>query len=312
MDAKGGNGTASSRRRIVIASTAFLLAQGRTRASARTRADPRMSILSPALQPGVTLLSAPIELAGDWGGMIPNSAVQVLELMRRACLEDVRLVSDRQPTRIRVDEHTSGPPAVWLHADGSTTAWIVVDIGERAWAQLAYQFGHELGHVAANSWLPHAVPKGPCQWLEEALVEAFSLRGLGRLGATWRRTPPFPGDNAYGEAITAYRSKILEDYRRLAADQGGLGDARAWFARHRARIEAGDGLNAYARAASLLILAEYERAPACLAAIGALNRWPGRTALPLGDYLDQWKASCIELSASTQLPAFLMSQFKPG
>src|ERR1700720_4434692 len=57
-----------------------------------------------------------------------------------------------------------------------------VDIGEGDWSKLAYQFGHELGHVMANSWQPHAKPKVPCQWLEEALVEALSTlaRGIGR------------------------------------------------------------------------------------------------------------------------------------
>ena len=33
-----------------------------------------MVILSPPLVPGVTLLSAPVELAGNWGEMIPHSA----------------------------------------------------------------------------------------------------------------------------------------------------------------------------------------------------------------------------------------------
>ena len=60
-------------------------------------------------------------------------------------------------------------------------AWIIVDVGTRDWCNLAYQFGHELGHVVANSWARDAKPGGPCQWLEEALVEAFSFRGLGRL-----------------------------------------------------------------------------------------------------------------------------------
>jgi hypothetical protein len=62
-------------------------------------------------------------------------------------LQGVRLVSDRQPTRLRVDEHNAGPPAVWLHDDGSTTAWVIVDIGQQAWSQLAYQFGHEGGQL---------------------------------------------------------------------------------------------------------------------------------------------------------------------
>src|SRR5262249_21381438 len=127
------------------------------------------------------LLTGPIELTGDWGRMIPNSALQVVERMRAACFDGFRLVSDDQPERLRVEERTSGPPLIWLPADGTKIAWIVVDIGERDWSRLAYQFGHELGHVTANSWRPDAKPGGPCQWLEEALVEAFSLRGLALL-----------------------------------------------------------------------------------------------------------------------------------
>ena len=94
-----------------------------------------MAQLSPPIEQAPTLLSAPIELAGDWGHMLPRSADQVVERMRHACLDGVALVSDRQPTRLRVDEHTSGPPAVWLHPDGSSMAWIIVDIGERDWSQ---------------------------------------------------------------------------------------------------------------------------------------------------------------------------------
>jgi hypothetical protein len=84
--------------------------------------------LSPPIEPAPTLLSAPIELAGNWGHMLHSSAKQVVERMRHACFDGVHLVSDRQPTRLRVHAHTSGSPAVWLHPDGSTLAWIIVDI----------------------------------------------------------------------------------------------------------------------------------------------------------------------------------------
>lgn len=264
-----------------------------------------MTLLSPPIEPGVTLLSAPLELAGDWGHMLPHAADQVLERMRHACLDGVRLVSDRQPTRLRVDEHTSGSPAVWLHPDGSTTAWVIVDIGERAWSQLAYQFGHELGHVLANSWQPHARPAAPCQWLEEAIVEAFSLRGLSRLAQSWTQNPPFANDNAYGEAIAEYRENIIQNYARLAAEQGTIDDFGKWFEVHRAEIEAAGGLHAFARAASLVILAEYERVPNCVEAVGALNRWPGRSGIPIAEYLHEWEASCVELRASTALPVYV-------
>ena len=36
---------------------------------------------------------------------------------------------------------------------------------------LAYQFGHELGHVTANSWQPSGKPQLPSQWLGEAPAE---------------------------------------------------------------------------------------------------------------------------------------------
>jgi len=261
-------------------------------------------LLSPPIEQAPTLLSAPIELAGDWGHMLPRAADQVVERMRHSCLDGVRLVSDRQPTRLRVDEHTSGPPAIWLHPDGSTMAWIIVDISERDWSKLAYQFGHELGHVMANSWQPHAKPGPPCQWLEEAMVEAFSLRGLGRLAESWKQNPPFAGDNAFGNAIAQYRQNIVKNYTALADQQGLTKNAAAWFSGHRREIEI-PGLNSFAQAASVSILAEYERVPSCVEALGALNRWPGRTGVPINDYFHQWEASCAELQASPALPKYL-------
>jgi hypothetical protein len=252
----------------------------------------------------VTLLSAPVELIGDWGHMIPGAVAKIVDRMRHVCLDEVRLVSDRQPIGVRVDEHTSGNPAIWLHSDHPGTAWIIVDIGERDWSRLAYQFGHELGHVMANSWQPAAKPASPCQWLEEAMVEAFSIRGLGRLAESWKQNPPFANDGGFSAAIADYRQKIIERYSGLAREQGGVRHFGVWFRDHRGEVEAGS-LTPFAQAASLIILAEYERAPDCVEALGALNRWPGRSGVPIEDYFHLWETSCAELSASTALPARL-------
>jgi hypothetical protein len=249
----------------------------------------------------VTLLSAPIEMTGNWENMIPGSAAKVVNRMRSACLADVRLLSDRQPQAVRVDEHTSGVPSIWLHpGQADRTAWIIVDIGDRDWSKLAYQFGHELGHVLANSWRSDARPAPPCQWIEEALVEAFSIFGLARLAESWKRDPPFPDDNGFGQAIATYRQNIINDYRRLAGEQG-ASDFRQWFARNRSGVEAGP-LTDFAKAASLTMLAIYEEAPSCIEALGALNRWPARSGAPIEDYFRLWLASCVELSASAVLP----------
>ena len=250
----------------------------------------------------LTLASVPIEVTGDWAGSLPRSALTVVTRMREVSLAGVRLLSDRQPGMLRVDSHTSGPPAVWLHFDGTPIAWVIVDVGTRDWSQLAYQFGHELGHVLANSWGPDAKPANPCQWLEEALVELFSIRGLGLLADSWERDPPFTGDAAFGGAIRRYRDDLLTKYRAFAADFGADRGLPAWFQARRGALETDGGVTGPAREAVFTMVAELRDDPAAVEALGALNRWPGRTGVPMEDYLRRWRQSCAELGASELLP----------
>src|SRR6266852_6465476 len=220
----------------------------------------------------MTLLSAPLELMGDWGGSPPGAVSTVLTRVREVALSGVRLLSDQQPDRLRVDEHQSGSPAIWLHADPPRTAWIIVDIGARDWCKLAYQFGHELGHVLCNSWGPLAKPQPPCQWLEEALAEAFSIRALARLATSWEETPPFAGDAHFAAAIRAYRAAIIEKYQKTAVPDGDIG---RWFREYRNLLP--QGVSEAEGPAILSILAEFERDPGCVEDLGAVNRWPART-----------------------------------
>ena len=247
------------------------------------------------------LLSDPIEVTGDWGKSLPASALAVITRMRDVCLSGVSLVSDRQPERIRVDSHQSGPPSIWLHFDRTRIAWIIVDVGERDWSRLAYQFGHELGHVLCNSWSAPANGDGPCRWLEEAMVEAFSLRGLGLLATSWEQNPPFPGDNAFGGAIRQYRQTTIANYAK-AADPTSYKDLADWYRRRRPAIESNHGLGPTEAPGILAILDELERDDRCVVDMGALNRWPERGNLPLDVYLSRWQSSCAKLGAPGVLP----------
>jgi hypothetical protein len=224
-----------------------------------------------------TLASAPIELHGDWAGSLPQAALLVVSRMREVCLADVRLLSDRQPDRLRVDNHTSGSPAVWLHFDGTSIAWIIVDIGTSDWSKLAYQFGHELGHVLCNSWGPDAKPQNSCQWLEEALVESFSIHSLGKLADSWAANPPISGDAAFAGAIRQYRDNLVAQYRTIATEQGATRSLAAWFQASRGALATDGGVAGPARGAIFSVLGELDADPAGTEAFGALNRWPGRS-----------------------------------
>lgn len=249
-----------------------------------------------------TILTAPLELVGNWRELAAQDAGAVIALMRAACLEGIELRSDRQPTAMRVDDHSSGPPAIWLHTDIPTTAWIIVDVGTRDWCNLAYQFGHELGHVLANSWTRDAAPRNPTQWLEEAVVEAFSLRGLGKLADRWEASPPFPHDHAYAGAIREYRAKLLAPDQEVAAGQGAETDFAAWFQRQSAGFAEHGGVDT-AKPAVPAMLRLLEADDGTVGDIGAMNRWPERTSLAAPDYLKRWQASCVELGLPGTLPA---------
>ncbi|MBO0711325.1 MAG: hypothetical protein J2P47_08645 [Acetobacteraceae bacterium] len=240
-------------------------------------------------------------MEGNWGRSLPSSAATVVSRMREACLAGVRLLSDRQPDALRVEDRMSGPPNVWLHNDAGRMAWIVVDIAERAWCQLAYQFGHELGHVLANSWGPDSKPRPPCQWLEEDLVEAFSLRGLGKLADSWEQRPVF-NDRAYANAVRQYRQNVIENYQTMASGRLRDSGLAVWFREARSALEAQGGLVGPGLAAVPTIVHELEADPRRVEDIGALNRWEDRSAVPIEQYMRLWATSCREIGAAGGLP----------
>jgi len=247
------------------------------------------------------LLSAPLELGGEWGESPERAALVVLSRAREVCLSGIRLLSDQQPERLRVDNHSSGLPHIWLHLDQPGTAWIVVDIGTRDWCKLAYQFGHELGHVLCNSWRWGDNPRPPSQWLEESIAEAFSLRGLALLAASWRENPPFLNDSAFAEAIRQYRANLLAAYRKAAEI-----DLADWL---RAGQPMSENPAASKGPAVAPILASLEHDERCVEDMGALNRWPERTGLPIKEYLRLWEKSCKEIGTSGLLPTQVRDLF---
>lgn len=254
----------------------------------------------PSLASNPGLASAPLEVRGDWRGSLVTSVKQVLARMRDICLSGIPLLSDKQPSHICVENRDSGYPAIWLHFDAVPMAWIRVNVGDRDWCKLSYQFGHELGHVLANSWGPDAKPAPPCQWLEEHLVEAFSLRGLGRLADSWARRPPFVNDSPFASSIHRYREDLIARYARNAAQSGAEINPRKWFSERRAELELNERPIFETGELVIFFLAALE-SDAAVADLGALNRWPRRSALDLSSYLDAWSASCIEVGSNGKL-----------
>jgi hypothetical protein len=247
------------------------------------------------------LLTAPLELTGDWRESPPDSVMRVVSRVRDVALSGFPLLSDRQPKRIRIESRGADFPAIWLHNEDADLAWVLVVIGPRNWSQLSYQFGHELGHVLCNSWDRLAIPSAPCQWLEESLAEAFTLRGLGLLAASWERDPPLANDAGYAKEVRYQREYCIKPYAAKAQNES----CAAWFHQARATLDRQGGESSAEGPATLEILAELEKNEASVADLGALNRWPGRSGVALEDYLTLWEQSCAEIGAPGRLPKML-------
>jgi hypothetical protein len=256
-----------------------------------------------ASEPNTSLRSAPVELGGIWRSSPADAVLRVLVRMRQVSLEGLRLISDRQPGQLYVENHPTGSPAVWLHNDRTDVAWIIVDIGPRDWCKLSYQFGHELGHVLCNSWDARSKPRPPCQWLEESMVEAFSLRGLGLLAASWEMNPPFAGDSGFAAAIRQYRQNVLSNYIRAGGQTSDV-EIGSWFRASRSTLES-SALSGIEGPLIIRIVNELERDKDCVVDLGALNRWPSRSGIPLEEYLKLWGRSCVEVHGFGRLPMWL-------
>lgn len=261
-----------------------------------------------AIRRDPNLRNAPIEISGDWGGADENDPRAVIVRARQACLSRVRLVSDRQPSRLRVEDQASGPPHIWLHDDQPETAWIVVDIAPLHWSQLAYQFGHELGHVLCNSWVQDANLKPPSRWLEEAMAEAFSIRGLGLLADSWQRRPPFPNNSAYADSLRKYRDDLIAKYRSANGDSLTV-DVVAWFHQNRPALDRAQGVGPSEGMAIVAIANLFDADPDCVCDLGAVNRWPERSSVPIERYLQLWQESCAELRSPGVLPVRIRQLF---
>ena len=97
-----------------------------------------------------------------------------------------------------------------------------------------------------------------------------------------------------------YREFLIGGYRNGAA--GSNQWLNGWFADSRTAVESWLGGRPAAGPALLMILGELVRDNGCVEDLAALNRWHGRAAVPLEDYLRLWAESCAELGMPGRLP----------
>lgn len=174
-----------------------------------------------------------------------------------------------------------GGPIVLFRRGPDGEYLVRLDTGETYWAQYAFQFAHELGHILCNyQERPHRN-----KWLEESLCETASLFALRAMSRTWRKNPPYPNWRSFAPALRQYADERIEGAR--LPERRTLAD---WFADHEAALYQ----NATRRSLNLVVAAQLlpllEQKPQHWEAVTWLNAAANGKSQTLGEFLSAWHA----------------------
>lgn len=180
---------------------------------------------------------------------------------------------------------TTGSPITLFERGPGGEIRIKLSAGPRKWAQLAFQFAHELGHVQCG----YAEYVNPNLWFEETLCEAASLFALGRLAESWKTEPPYPNWKSYAESLRAYRDE------RLARGKLPEGVPLAAFVReHEAALRRDPERREDNLRMAAAILPLFEEDPSGWSGLATLNAVRGDATRSLEAYLRDWHRSAPE------------------
>lgn len=190
----------------------------------------------------------------------------------------------KTPVILEVSRSRSGPITLFERGPAGEIR-MKLDVEGRHWAQFAFQFGHELGHVACG----FAEYANPNLWFEETLCEAASLYVLGRMAESWKSRPPFPNWKEYAGSLAKYRSDRLEKARWPE----GTGPAE-WFRAREPSLRKDPRQRELNGVLASTILPLFEESPEHWESVGSLNTVRGDGSRTFRQYLQDWSRSSAE------------------
>ena len=132
-----------------------------------------------------------IDVKGNnWGEGRPQDIKVLLEdvasHMTRHLRESVHAV-------IEVQNSAHGPQILFREPQQSKYA-ILLNTGDRLWAQYSFQFAHEFCHLLSDY---ERLQRNPNSWFHESICETASLFTLRNMATAWEKAPPYPNWRSY-------------------------------------------------------------------------------------------------------------------
>jgi hypothetical protein len=219
--------------------------------------------------------------AEGWG---EAGAGDITKVLQSAGESLAVLFPERKFPVLEVSRSSSSPITLFQRGPAGEIR-VKLDVEGPHWAQFAFQFGHEMGHIVCG----YADYPNPNLWFEETLCEAASLFVLDRMAEFWKTRPPYPNWKDYAAALKKYREERIA--KEKLPDGAPLAD---WFRGQEASLRR-DGtqrpLNLKMAAA---VLPLFEEMPERWEAVAALNAVRGDASRPFTQYLRDWSRSSPE------------------
>lgn len=217
----------------------------------------------------------------DWGDADKQD---VLEVVRSAAVPVWKAAGSPALHPITVLNDSQGPLVSYERGPGDAYR-VLVDVEGREWAQLSYQFSHEMAHILAN------YREGPNKqkWFEESICECASLYSLFEMGKTWKTAAPYPNWTSYAGALTRYAQKRIDQAAAIPDD-----DLAAWYATNRTKLESNATLRDLNLIVAVRLLKICNEHPNYWTAIRSLNLGNAADNENLERYLEAWYGRVAE------------------
>jgi hypothetical protein len=219
--------------------------------------------------------------AEGWGNAGTADIAQVLRSAGDALASQF---PDRKFPPIEVSRSSTTPITLFKRGPAGELR-VKLNVEGPYWAQFAFQFGHEMGHIVCG-FEDYANPN---LWFEETLCEAASLFVLGRMAESWKTRPPYPHWKDYAGSLRKYREDRMAKARLTEGTT-----LAAWFRTQEPALRKDAGLRDLNLTMAAALLPLFEEAPERWAAVSTLNAVRGAADRSFAQYLKDWSASSPE------------------
>ena len=220
-----------------------------------------------------------------WGASSVQDVEKVLASTAQAFLA---FFPDSGLRSLRVRHVDEGPRILYERGQNGEHV-ILLDSEDKHWAQLAYQFAHELCHGLSNYDSEDKGEESPNQWFAEALCETASLFTLRRMAVAWQSAPPYPNWKEYAPALKAYADGKLNGKQSQLPAEVSLG---GWYRANEKLLRANPCLRELNDVAANLLLPLFEKEPEHWPAIRHLNLGKRDTTKSFRQYVQEWHRHC--------------------